>query len=168
MRAAAAVGATVILILVSGVWGCAAHAEDAIKSGKWEFWTVEGPKIAPGTQLPSNMRWGPEGAISSVCVPEGKLQTPHVHKHVDRASKGVLGKGSCEMDMTTDATTGTRRELVNCAWSSGGTSRFEVVMHFHGDTLDGTTTNRSRFPNKPPTEMSLVLKGRYVGPCDAK
>ena len=72
------------------------------------------------------------------------------------------------MDMTTDATTATRRELVNCAWSSGVTSRFEVVIHFHSDTLEGTTTNRVSLPNKPPTERSTVLNGRYVGPCDAR
>jgi hypothetical protein len=37
MRAATAVGATAILILVAEVWACAAGAEDAIKPGKWEF-----------------------------------------------------------------------------------------------------------------------------------
>ena len=40
MRAATAVGATAILVLVTEVWACAAGAEDAIKPGKWEFWTV--------------------------------------------------------------------------------------------------------------------------------
>ena len=34
MRAATAVGATAILILVAEVWACAAGAEDAIKPGK--------------------------------------------------------------------------------------------------------------------------------------
>ena len=47
MRTVAAVGATAILILVSEMWVCAAGAEDAIKSGKWEFWTVAGQKIPP-------------------------------------------------------------------------------------------------------------------------
>ena len=37
MRAVAAVGPTAILILVSEGWVCAAGAEDAIKSGKWEL-----------------------------------------------------------------------------------------------------------------------------------
>ena len=37
MRAATAVGATAILILVAEVWACAAGAEDAIKPGKWEL-----------------------------------------------------------------------------------------------------------------------------------
>jgi hypothetical protein len=39
-------------------------------------------------------------------------------------------------------------------------------MHFHGDTLDGTMTTRSSFPDHPPTESSFTMKGRYVGPCD--
>ena len=72
MRAATAVGATAILILVGVVWACAAGAEDAIKPGKWEFWKV-GPKIPeapPGTELPASMRWGPEGMINSWCISE--------------------------------------------------------------------------------------------------
>jgi hypothetical protein len=54
MRAPTAVGATAILILVTEVWACAAGAEDAIKPGKWEFWTVGSkiPEPPPGTQLP--------------------------------------------------------------------------------------------------------------------
>jgi len=168
MRAAAAVGTTAILILVSQVWVCAVNAEDAITPGKWEFWTVEGQKITPGTQLPPEMRWGPEGAITSVCVPETKPKPPDVHKRVERIIRGSLGKGSCDIDATTDTATATRRESVNCAWSSGATSGSEMVIHFHGDTLDGTTTNRSRLANKPLTEHLSVVKGRYVGPCDAK
>jgi len=72
------------------------------------------------------------------------------------------------MDMTTDVTKATRSALTNCAWSSGLTTQFEMVFHFHGDTLDATTTNRVSLPNKPPTERSSVLKGRYVGLCDAR
>jgi len=168
MRTAAAVGTTAILILVTEVWGCAARAEDAIKPGKWKFWTVAGQKIPPGTQLPPEMRWGPEGVITSVCVPETKLKPPDVHKRVERITRGSLGKGLCDTDATTDATTGARRELVNCAWSSGATSSFEMAIHFHGDTLDGTTTNRFSLANKPATEHVSVVKGRYVGPCDAR
>jgi hypothetical protein len=159
MRTVAAVGATAILILVTEAWLRAAGAEDAIKPGKWELsWTVVGPKM----QKP------PEGMITSVCLPETKLKPPHVHRRFDTTSQGNLGKGSCDMDTTTDATTATRSELANCAWSTGATSRVEVVLHFHGDTLDGTTTNRFSLPNKPPTEHLSVVKGRYVGPCDAK
>jgi hypothetical protein len=75
MRAATAVGATAILILVTEVWACAAGAEDAIKPGKWEFWTVGAkiPEPPPGTQLPPSMRWGPEGMITSVCISETNL-----------------------------------------------------------------------------------------------
>jgi hypothetical protein len=52
MRAATAVGATAILILVTEVWACTAGAEDAFKPGKWEFWTVgsKTPEPPPGTQ----------------------------------------------------------------------------------------------------------------------
>src|SRR6516162_9938274 len=78
MRAATAIGATAILILVTEVWACAAGAEDVIKPGKWEFWTVGSkiPEPPPGTQLPPSVRWGPEGMITSVCVSETNLKNP--------------------------------------------------------------------------------------------
>ena len=175
MRAATAVGATGILILVTEVWACAAGAESAIKSGKWEFWTVGSkiPEPSPGTQLPPSMRWGPEGMITSVCISETNL-TPHSHVRTSvprhgnplPALKTRLGKGSCDFDTTTDATAATRSVSVNCAWSSGNKSNTEGVIHFHGDTLDGTTTIRHSFPNRPTQEYSYTIKGRYVGPCD--
>ena len=121
-----------------------------------------------GTPFPPSMRWGPEGMITSVYVPESTLKSPHVHRRLDTTSQGNLGNGSCDIDTTTDESTATRSMSVNCAWSSGTTSRLEMVFHFHGDTLDGTTTNRVSLPNKPLTERSSVLKGRYVGPCNAR
>jgi hypothetical protein len=176
MRAATAVVATAILILVAEVWACAASAENAIKPGKWEFWIVGSkiPEPPPGTQLPPSIRWGPEGMITTVCFSETNLRTPHSHmrihmpRHGDvlRALKTRLGKGSCDFDATTDATAVRRSFSSNCAWSSGNKSNTEGVMHFHGDTFDGTMTTRNSFPNHPPTESSSTIKGRYVGPCD--
>ena len=176
MRAATIVGATAILILVTELWVCVADAENAIKPGKWEFWTVGSkiPEPLPGTQLPPSVRWGPEGMITSVCISETTLKTPHYHvrtsvpRHGDLlpALKTKLGKGSCDFDGTTDATAATRSWSTNCAWSSGNKSNIEGVMHFHGDRLDGTVTARNTFPNHPPTESSSTIKGRYVGPCD--
>src|SRR5215469_16761317 len=104
MRAATAVGATAILILVTEVWACAAGAEDVIKPGKWEFWTVglKIPEPRPGTQLPPSMRWG----ITSVCLSETTLKTPHSHMRTHMPRHGDilhplntrLGKGSCDLD----------------------------------------------------------------------
>ena len=177
MRAATAVGATAILVTV--VWACAAATEDVIKLGKWEFWTVEGPKMQeppPGTRLPSSVRWGPEGMITSVCVSETSLKNPysHVRTHVPRhgdllpALKTRLGKGFGDFDVTTDTTAATRSWSMNCAWSSGNKSESEGVMHFHGDTADGTTTIRHISPKYPTKEYSSVTKARYVGACDPK
>jgi len=170
MRATAAVGATVILIVVGDGWVGAADAEDAIKPGKWEL-TVVVPKMQKppsGTQVPFPMRWGPAGMITSVCLPQTKLKPPHVHRRLPTIVNAKLGKGSCDMDVTTVAATATRSMSINCAWSSGATSGVGTIMHFRGDTLDGTTTNQLSLPNKPPIEQSAVLKGRYVGPCDSK
>lgn len=167
MRAATAVGATAILILVTEVWACAAGAENAIKPGKWEFW-IAGSKIPeppPGTKLSPSVRWGPEGMITSVCISETDLPARHTHTPTDETRQ--LGKGSCDLDTTTDPTAATRSWSETCAWSLGGKANIEGVMHFHGDTLDGTTTSRYSFPNGQ-TESSSLIKGRYVGPCDPK
>ena len=168
MRSATAVGASAILILLTEVWACAAGAEDAIKPGKWEFWTVGAkvPEPPPGTQRPPSMRWGPEGMITSVCISETNLKTPHSHVRTSVPRHGDLGEGSCDFDATTDATAATRSWSANCAWSSGNKSNIEGVVHFHGDTLDGTTTSRYSSPNRPTKESSFPIEGRYVGPCD--
>ena len=178
MRAATAIGATAILVLVTEVWACAARAEDVIEPGKWEFWTVgsKTPEPPSGTQLPPSMRWGPEGMITSVCISETNLKISHSHvrtsvpRHGDLlpALKTRLGKGSCDFDVTTDATTATRSWSANCAWSSGNRSNTEGVAHFHDDILDGTTTSRYSSPNFPTKEYSYPIKGRYLGPCDPK
>jgi hypothetical protein len=167
MRAATAVGATAILILVTEVWACAAGAQNAIKPGKWEFWTVGSkiPEPSPGTQLPPSVRWGPEGMITSVCISETDLPAPHTHTPTDEKR---LGKGYCDLDTTTDAAAATRSVSMNCAWSSGTTSHMEGVMHFHDDTLDGTAASRYSQPNFPTREHSYLIRGRYVGPCDPK
>jgi hypothetical protein len=168
MRAATAVGATAILILVTEVWACAAGAEDAIKSGKWEYWIVGSkiPEPPPGTKLPPSTRWGPEGMITSVCISE--TDPPARQMHTPSPETRELGNGSCDSDMNTDATTATRSFSMNCEWSSGNKSNIEGVMHFHEDTLDGTATGRYSFPDHPTNEYSLPIKGRYVGPCDPK
>jgi hypothetical protein len=161
MRAATAVGATAILILVTEVWACTAGAEDAIKPGKWEFWTVgsKNPEPPPGTQLPPSMRWGPEGMITSVCFSETNLETPHSHvrtsmpRHGDllRALKTRLGKGSCDLDTTTDATTATRSWSMNCAWSSGTLAPIVKALQ---NTLQGG--GRPHMENQPRGALSLV------------
>jgi len=165
MRAATAVGAAAILILVAEVWTCAAGAEDAIKPGKWEFWMVGSkiPEPPPGTQLPPSMRWGPEGMINSWCISETNPSAPHA-----RTSVPVDEKRSCDFDTTTDANTATVSWSVNCAWSSGSKFNTEGVVHFHDDTLDGTTTIRDSFLNLPTQKYSSPIRGRYLGPCDPK
>lgn len=161
MRAATAVG-TAILILVAEVWACAAGAEDAIKPGKWEFWIVGSkvPEPPPETQLPPSIRWGPEGMITSVCISETNPLAPHAWTSTPNE------KGSCDFDTTTDANAATVSWSANCAWSSGSKSNTEGAVHFHGDTLDGTTTIRHSFPNFPAKEYSSPISGRYLGPCD--
>ena len=167
MRAATAGGATAILIVVAEVWACAAGAEDAIKPGKWEFWIVGStiPEPPPGTQLPPSTRWGPEGMINSWCITETNPPA-HARTSVPVDEKGL--KGSCEFDTTTDANAATLSWSETCAWLSGRKANIEGVVHFHGDTLDGTTTSRYSFPNLPTKEYSSPIKGRYVGPCDPK
>ena len=165
MRAATAVGATALLILVAEVWACAAGADDAIKPGKWEYWIVGSkiPETSLGTQLSPSVRWGPEGMMTSLCI--SKVNRPASHAHT---SVPVDEKGSCDFDTTTDANAATISWSMNCAWSSGNKSNTEGVVHFHDDTIDGTTTTRHSFPHLPTQEYSSPIRGRYLGPCDPK
>src|SRR5271163_376589 len=99
MRAATA-GATAILILVTEVWACAAGAEDAIKPGKWEFWTVGAkiPEPPPGTQLPPSMRWGPEGmneGRSRLRPPTPPSTRCHAHDSAEASIEGGKIVESC-------------------------------------------------------------------------
>ena len=75
-------------------------------------------------------------------------------------------KGSCDFDTITDANAATVSWSMNRARLSGSKSNTEGVMHFHDDTLDGTTTIRRSFPNLPTQEYSSPIKGRYLGQCD--
>jgi hypothetical protein len=98
MRAATVVGVTAILILVTEVWACAAGAENAIKPGKWEFWTVASniPEPPPGTQLPPSVRWGREGMITSACISETNLKTSHSHARTSVRRHGWTYPGFVE------------------------------------------------------------------------
>jgi hypothetical protein len=159
MRAATAVEATAILILMAEVWACAAGTEDSIKPGTWEYWIVGSkiPEPPPGAPLPPSMRRGPEGMINSWCI----SVTPAPHA---RTSVPVDEKGSCDFDTTTDANAATFSWSMNCAWSSGSKSKTEGVVHFHDDTLDGTTTLRHSFPNLSTQEYFIPYKGPLSRP----
>jgi hypothetical protein len=129
----------------------------------------------PGTQLPTSMRLGFRGHDYERVLQRDQPRNPAFPRaDLYATARGPLraltrlGKGSCDLDTTTDATTATRSWSMNCAWSSGNKSNTEGVVHFHGDTLDGTTTSRHSFPNLPTKEYTFSIKGRYVGPCDPK
>src|SRR5262249_58884388 len=91
MRAATAVGATAILILMAEVWACAAGAEDSIKPGMWEYWIVGSkiPEPPQGTPLPPSMQRGPEGMINSWCISEAPAPPARAPVAVDaRGDRG--------------------------------------------------------------------------------
>jgi hypothetical protein len=104
--------------------------------------------------------------VTSACISETDPPTSHTAYPTPETRE--LGKGSCDLDTTTNAAAATRSVSMNCAWSSGAKSNTEGVMHFHGDALDGTMTTRHSSPNLPTREYSYLIKVRYVGPCDPK
>ena len=105
------------------------------------------------------------GATAILILVGSETNPPAPHA---RTSLPVDEKGSCDFDTTTDANAAAVSWSMKCAWSSGSSSNTEVVVHFHDDTLDGTTTMRHSFPNLPAQEYSFPIRGRYLGPCDPK
>jgi hypothetical protein len=181
MGTATVVRTTVTLICLAGTWACAAGVEDAIKLGKWEISTV-----APGlTDLPPGMKLGPGERLG----PEGR--TTVITKCASATNPlfppKVPGEGSnlhCTIDKN-DVSGGTRTFLMSYGPSknsagpsknSAGPSKnstfvLEGIVHYHGDTLDGTDTITFRTTSPSGYSLTVVsstIRGRYLGPCDIK
>jgi hypothetical protein len=154
-----------VLVVVAVAWACAAGAEDAIKPGEWEFSTLEPgvTHLPPGVQASPGMRLGPEGLTVSrtECIsatnpfpPNAQMSAPPDANH------------PCKIDKT-DVNGGTVRWSTTCA-TPQVTIKWEGVVHYHGETLDGTLTVHSTTPGHPPIERSVPMSGHYLGPCDSK
>jgi Protein of unknown function (DUF3617) len=137
----------------------AAAAEDAIKSGNWEYSvTAAGVRqLPPGTQPSPDMRLGPEGLsfVKTRCLTAAELFPP-MHD----------ADQPCTIDKT-DVSGGTVSWSVSCA-TPKATVHQAWVEHYHGETMDGEVTFQSIVPDHPPVERTQQIKGRYLGPCAAK
>ena len=162
MRAATAVGATAILILVAEVWACAAGAEDAIKPGKWEISTVMPgfTELRPGMHLGPGQSIGPEG-MTSVITKCASMTNPPLPP-----PEGM--NIPCKMEKS-DLNGDTATWTVNCDSSERASNTMEGTVHYHGDTLDGTSTGTIRITSPSGYTLTVTtvnITGRYVGPCD--
>jgi hypothetical protein len=149
---------TLVVSLLAGMTS-AAGAQDAIKSGNWEYSaTAAGvTQLPPGMQASPNMRLGPEGLtfVQTRCITAAD-PFPSMH-----------GSNLCTMDKT-ETNGGTLRWSVTCT-SPKFTFHEDWVVHYHGDTMDGQFTLHGNMPdNRPPIEKTQQISGRYLGPCDAK
>ena len=149
---------TLVVILLAGMTS-AAGAQDAIKSGNWEYSaTAAGvTHLPPGARPSANMRLGPEGLtfVQTRCITTANPFPPPMH-----------GPNVCKMDKT-EANGGTLRWSVTCT-SPKFTFHEDWVVHYHGETMDGQFTLRTTPPDRPPIERTQQISGRYLGPCDAK
>jgi hypothetical protein len=161
MRRATILWAAAALIIVAEVWACAGFADNAIKPGKWEIsMLLPGYVRVPGVPLRPGESIGPEGltSVTTKCAsatdPPGLPPTP-------------LQQNLCTMERDVNGDTATW--TMNCGWAKGTSSTFEGTVHYHGDTLDGTTTSTMRIES-PSGDMTArtfgSITGRYVGPCD--
>jgi hypothetical protein len=165
MRTATVVRTTAVLILVAEVWACAASAQDAIKPGKWEISTVLPgyTQPPPGMQLGPGQSFGPEGltTIITKCVSTTNPPFPPKAPPEGANSPSKMEKS----DVNGDTATWT----MNCGASKGATFNIEGIVHYHDDTLDGTSTSTIRTTSPSGYSLivtSLSITGRYVGPCD--
>jgi hypothetical protein len=114
-------------------------------------------QLPPGMEPSPDLRLGPEGLtfVKTRCITAADPFPPmHDSDEV------------CKMDKT-DVNGGNLRWSVTCA-TPKITVHQDWVMHYHGETMDGQFTLLSNMPDRPPIERTQQLKGRYLGPCDAK
>jgi hypothetical protein len=149
---------TAVSLVLAAVGTCAAGAEDAIKSGNWEYSvTALGVTQLPQDVPPSTqMRLDPEGLtfITTRCITAADPFPP-------------MREGEpCTIDKK-DVTGGTVSWSVTCV-TTKMTVHQDWIMHYHGETMDGQYHLRGNTPSHSPIERTQQLKGRYLGPCDAK
>ena len=150
---------TAVVTLLAGMVTWAAGAEDAIKSGNWEY-SATAPGITqlpPGVQPSPDMRLEPEGLTftRTRCITAAD-PFPPMHNEGE----------PCQIDKT-DVDGGTLSWSMTCA-TPKITVHEEWIEHYHGETMDGQFTLRGTTPDHPPVEKTQPLKGRYLGPCTAK
>jgi hypothetical protein len=165
MATATAVGQAAALILAVDAWAGTACAETTIKAGEWEFSaTVPAAiQLSPGTPGWPEVRVGPEGTtfLRTECITADNPLPP--------MARGTSAPGdgkSCAVDKTE-----VNGDTVS--WSTTCTTprvmlHIEGTAHYHGETLDGEFVVRSKTADGPPIEGTQQLRGRYLGPCEAK
>jgi hypothetical protein len=116
---------------------------------------------AAGVQASPGMRLGPEGLTFSRtgCISATNPLPPFA-----RMSAPPDPNHPCKID-TTDVNGGTVGWSMRCA-TPEVTIEWDGVVHYHGETLDGTLTLHSTTSGHPPIERSVPMTGRYIGPCD--
>lgn len=148
----------------------AAHAQEAIKPGKWEYTVTmqmpNMPPLPPGAQLPPNvqMQSGPGGmtATHTSCVnasdPTAELRRPH----------GPHGspEGQCKVERM-ERNGSTINWASTCA-SPEATVHSEGRAQYSGDRMEANFNTRTTRANSPPLEVSQHVVGRYLGPCDGR
>jgi Protein of unknown function (DUF3617) len=152
--------AAVVILIMTVATTSAAAAEDAIKPGKWEFFTTvpgvtklsENIPLLPGMDI----RVGPEGLtfITTKCITTADPWTMHGSSSKDcRVDKKEVNGGSTKWSVTC----ATPKMTVQQDW----------IVHDHGEAMDGPFTHGTTL-NHPPVEQHTVVKGRYLGPCTAQ
>jgi hypothetical protein len=153
------------VVAVAGSMPGAAGADDSFKSGKWEFSaTVPGAHLPPEVPSSPGVRAGPEGVTFSrtACITVADPLPPMARGPSTPADPSH----PCKIDRTAVAG-GTVNWSMTCVMPQI-TIREEGAVHYHGATMDGEFKLSSARPGQPPIEKTQILKGRYLGPCDAK
>jgi Protein of unknown function (DUF3617) len=134
-----------------------AHAQNAVKAGRWEFTsqlqTPAMPQLPPGASLPPGMQTQPGGGIGAThtsCIdPEKAVPTdPRPECKVDN-----MARNGGTITWSTTCTT------------QQGTVRSEGVAHYLGDTMEATMTTHLPAGDGRTIDNSQRITGRYLGPC---
>jgi hypothetical protein len=150
---------TVTVILVATLDSCAAHADDAVRPGKWAFSAVVSePRTSLGAELGSNGL----ALRETQCITSDDPLPPIARG----PSTPRYGYQPCKINQT-NVSEGTVTWSMTCAMSQIMIN-VDGVVHYHGVTVEGEYTVHGVIPGQPPIDRTMPVTGLYLGPCDSK
>jgi hypothetical protein len=162
MRLASAI---VLAVVAAGAAGTAL-ADDAIRTGKWEFSAQvqlpNMPKLPPGVVLPPGVNIGAGGinVTRTSCVNSATPMPADMHPPSEQ-------HGACKVAKL-DSSGGTVNWETTCTQPDSSVVHSDGVAHYTGDKMEATLKTRVSGGTGGTSETTQHITGRYLGPCDAK
>ena len=154
-RLATAAGAILVVAVEIG----ATHADESVKSGRWQFTAVMPKPSTPfslGVELDTKER-----ALSQTeCITPADLLPPMARLPAAQPD----GSHVCAITKT-DSSAGAVTWSMTCTLPPV-TIDVDGIVQYHGVTAEGQYSVHGTAEGRPPIEKTLAISGIYLGPCD--